>query len=618
MVFSLSLGALAALVGAATAQVVNPTIAQINGNKFLSPLNGQNVTGVRGLVTAKGPNGFFLRSQSPDRDASTSESIYVFGRTVLDNVTVGNVITLNGRVTEYRPTTAAGSNYLFLTEIDRPSNITTISTGNPVVPIVIGQRGLNPPTEQYSVLDNGDVFAVPNNQSRVSVRNPTLDPRLYGLDFWESLTGELVTVRRPRAVARPNSFGDTWVVGDWSTTGDNSRGGLTLRDRDANPEAILIGSPLDGTSNPNVTTKLGDSLEEITGVVFQDFGFYRILPTTAIKVTRSKSPALPPATRLRSNGRCSGITVGQYNIENYYSGSPADQISSIGDHIANFLRSPDLIMVQEVQDDNGPTNDAIVDANVSLSTLRDSITAAGSAVNYSFVDIDPVDDQDGGQPGGNIRTAYLYNPNVIQLRKPNPGSPTDANEVLPGPSLKFNPGRIDPANAAWGSSRKPLAAQWETKDGQHTFFTINVHWTSKGGSTSLHGDPRPPVNQGVDTREQQANITGSFVKQILNLDRNAAVVLGGDYNEFQYVQPLKTLAAVSGLRSFDDVAGIRDVEQYTYLFDMNSQELDHFYVSPRLNRARADYEHIHVNTWVTTDEQASDHDPSVARFNFCK
>ncbi|EME48163.1 hypothetical protein DOTSEDRAFT_69939, partial [Dothistroma septosporum NZE10] len=92
------------------------------------------------------------------------------------------------------------------------------------------------------------------NQRRVSELTPTLDRRKYGLDFSECLTGELVTVHRPRAVARPKPFGDTWVVGDWRTTGDNNRGGLTARDRDANPEAILIGSPLDGTLNPNVTT----------------------------------------------------------------------------------------------------------------------------------------------------------------------------------------------------------------------------------------------------------------------------------------------------------------------------------------------------------------------------
>jgi hypothetical protein len=38
------------------------TIAEINGNKFLSPLAGQTVTNVTGLVTANSTSGFYLRS----------------------------------------------------------------------------------------------------------------------------------------------------------------------------------------------------------------------------------------------------------------------------------------------------------------------------------------------------------------------------------------------------------------------------------------------------------------------------------------------------------------------------------------------------------------------------
>lgn len=66
----------------------------------------------------------------------------------------------------------------------------------------------------------------------------------------------------------------------------------------------------------------------------------------------------------------------------------------------------------------------------------------------------------------------------------------------------FNPGRIDPTNGAWNSSRKPLVAQWETNLGAR-FYTINVHLSSKGGSGSTQGDARPPVNGAVDQRAAQ-------------------------------------------------------------------------------------------------------------------
>lgn len=203
------------------------TISEINGNKFLSPYIGQAVTQVTGLITAKGPDGLWLRSTIPDNDRTTSDSIYVFGRTILANRTVGDIITLDGKVTEFR----SSSTYLYLTQISSPSNVATVSSGNEVTPLVLGKDNLNPPTEQYTSLDNGDVFGVPNNVSLISRVNPILEPEKYGLDFWESLMGELVTIQKPRAVAKPNNFRDTWVVGKWKTSGDNKRGGLTMTDR---------------------------------------------------------------------------------------------------------------------------------------------------------------------------------------------------------------------------------------------------------------------------------------------------------------------------------------------------------------------------------------------------
>jgi hypothetical protein len=337
------------LAVAATASAIS--IAEINGPKFLSPFNGQTVANVSGIVTAKGPDGLWLRSTSPDGDDRTSESVYVFGRTFGANLTVGDSIVIGGRVTEYR----TNRDYLYLTEIDRPTLTRKISSGNRVEPLVIGKDTRDPPTEQYSSLDGGDVFAVPNNKTLVSVANPALEPSKYGLDFWESLSGELVTVQKPVALTKPNNFGDTWVAGNWKLTGKNDRDGLTITDKDANPEAIIIGSPLDGTKNP-AGTKMGDEVEEITGVVSYAFGFYRILPRTAIKVTKSQKPTLPKPTKLESKGRCEGITIGAYNVENLAANSSHHPL--LAGHIVDYLRSPDIIFVQEVQDDNGPTNDA--------------------------------------------------------------------------------------------------------------------------------------------------------------------------------------------------------------------------------------------------------------------
>lgn len=115
----------------------------------------------------------------------------------------------------------------------------------------------------------------------------------------------------------------------------------------------MIGEPLDGTKNPK-TTKLGDDLKDITGIVTQAFGTYRILPLTALNVTGSATPEVAPVTAFTSGGSCSKITVGSYNVENLTPKS--SYLPSIASHIANYLKTPDIVFLQEIQDDNGATN----------------------------------------------------------------------------------------------------------------------------------------------------------------------------------------------------------------------------------------------------------------------
>jgi hypothetical protein len=203
------------------------TIAEINGNKFISSYNGQAVTNITGLLIAKGPNGVWIRSTTPDDDQATSEAIYVFSSSVGASLKVGDIISLDGKVSEYR----SNANYIYLTEITSPKNVKVVSSGNTVTPLVIGQDTLSPPTAQYSSLDNGDIYNLPNGVANVSSANPVLDPTKYGLDFWESLSGELVTVKKPTAIKTPNQYGDTWVIGDWAATGRNHHGGVTMSDK---------------------------------------------------------------------------------------------------------------------------------------------------------------------------------------------------------------------------------------------------------------------------------------------------------------------------------------------------------------------------------------------------
>ncbi|RAL03240.1 endonuclease/exonuclease/phosphatase family protein [Aspergillus ibericus CBS 121593] len=584
------------------------TISDINGDQYISPYDGERVSGVKGLVTAKGSSGFYLRSTDADSDDRTSNSVYVYGSSGVSQVAVGDIVTLSGKVSEYR----SDSSYVYTTEIESPSDITVLSSGNEVTPIVIGQDDLDPPTEQYSSLDNGDVFSLPGGSSLLSTANPVLDPTEYGMDFWQSLSGELATLMGVTAIGKANKYGDTWVTGNWPVTGRNDRGGLTMRANDSNPESIVIGSPLDGSDNPT-DTQLGDTFEDVTGIITQAYGFYTLLPLTALERTGSNSTQAA-ATTLSSDGTCSAITIGDYNVDNF---SPdTTRMSGIADHIANYLKSPTIVFLQEIQDDSGSTDDGVVSANLTLSKLASAIKEQGG-VQYSYTDIDPINDTNGGEKGGNIRVAYLYDPSVVRLRNYNPGSSTDATEVLASGGLSYNPGLIDPTNEAWNDSRKPLAAEWETLDGKNSFYTINVHFTSKYDSTSLEGDPRPPINGWVENRVEQAEVVAKFVTSILAVNSDAKIVTAGDFNEYAFVEPVEVFASESTLQDLEEVTGIPATERYTYLYNQNCESLDHIFISSALTSG-AQMEHIHVNTWVSTADELSDHDPTVALLNVCE
>ena len=221
------------------------TIGSVQGPTFLSAHNGQTLTNITGLVTAKvshltrspplselislkGPSGFWLAGEKTnDESVSTGITVFSSSSTILGSVKVGDLISLNAKVSEFR--SASRPNDLRLTELISPTNIAVLSSGNRIVPIVIG-RDRNPPTQHISSLDSGpDGFlSVPANQSLQETPDHHIEPARYGLDFWESLEGQVVTIPKPISLGFGNSFNEFWVRGSWSATGVNSRGGLSI------------------------------------------------------------------------------------------------------------------------------------------------------------------------------------------------------------------------------------------------------------------------------------------------------------------------------------------------------------------------------------------------------
>ncbi|MEH2065109.1 MAG: endonuclease/exonuclease/phosphatase family protein [Nostoc sp.] len=256
------------------------------------------------------------------------------------------------------------------------------------------------------------------------------------------------------------------------------------------------------------------------------------------------------------------LTVATFNVENL---DPKDQrFDNIAKIIGNNLNAPDVISLIEVQDNNGPINDDVVNANQTYQKLIAALTNIGSPA-YEFVDIPPSDDQDGGEPGGNIRVGFLFQPSRITLAKlPQKGGSLDAVAITQGSNgldLSLNPGRIDPTNPAFDESRKPLAAEFIFNE--QKLFIIANHFVSKlGGSPS---DVK---------RVKQAEIVNEFVAQLLEVDPQAKVIVLGDLNDLPDSLPLKTLEG-NILENLTDRLPVSD--RFSFKFRGNPELIDHLF-----------------------------------------
>jgi predicted extracellular nuclease len=584
-------------------------IGQVQGAGHFSPFAGQPVK-VEGVVIAERGSNTWIQDPTPDSDSATSEALLVFGSTVANAVVVGDHVQVRGTVTEFRagctpscsPTSSAFSN-LTITELAAPGlGVTKLGTAPPPTATVIGTGGRVPPTE---VIENDSATG------NVETSN-TFDPSQDGIDFYETLESMLVQVNNAVVVGPRNSFGEILVLADNGAGASvrTVRGGIVVRDVDPatvgdyrngdfNPERIMLDDLFVATPSVDVA----DRFSAAAGVMTYDFANYKIAVSSIL--AEIDGGLQREVTRAPIDQE---IAVGTYNVENL---DPSDgSFARHADLIVNNLRSPDILAIEEIQDNDGAANTAVTDASVTWNTLIAAIQAAGGPL-YEYRQIDPVDDQDGGEPGGNIRVGFLFRSDrgVSFIDRPGGGSttPTTVVDHPSGPQLSFSPGRVDPLNPAYNSSRKPLAGEFRMHGKK--VFVVALHLSSKGGDQPLFGRFQPPMRSSEVARHAQAQSVNDFVDQIAAADPNANVIVLGDVNDFDFSETVQILEGEVLTTLMDTLP---PAERYSYVFEGNSQVLDQILVSNNLlENFPIDYDPVHVNSEFA--DQASDHDPQVAR-----
>jgi predicted extracellular nuclease len=565
VVLSNPVGNVALVDSAATGTIVNDdpiplTIMQIQGAGHVSEYVGQPVI-TSGIVTAVDAGGFWIQDPNGDANTATSDGIFVF-LGVSPTVAVGDAVTVSGSVDEFA---ATGS--LSLTEI-RPTSITVISTGN-VLPaaVLIGADGILPPS--HAIDDDG-----------LSLFDPAND----GIDFWESLEGMRVTIQAPKVVQNTNDFGETDVVasGGAGATGINDRGGITISDGDFNPEKIQIDDRFGAQTGYDPDHSVGDVLGDVTGILNYSFGNYELLATGAVTVTTDVT-LTDEATAL--TGDINHLTIATYNLENM---DPSDNKYDILAHdIITNLGAPYILGVQEVQDFDGAGTGSNLSGETNAQGLIDAILAE-SGIVYTYVEIAPTTaNSTGGEPNGNIRNGYFYRADLVTL-------------VEGSLALVSDP--------AFNGTRKPLVATWDFQGQQLT--TINVHFTSRGGSDPLWGSTQPPADAGDAARIAQAAAVGNYVNNHLADDPALNFMILGDWNGF-YFETAQTQLTDGGV--FTNLSTLLDAaERYSYVFEGNSQLLDNMLVTGGLLNG-ASYDAVHMNAQFSAVGRPTDHDPQIAR-----
>ncbi|MDQ2756565.1 MAG: lamin tail domain-containing protein [Actinomycetota bacterium] len=573
------------------------SIQDVQGDGFVSPMRGQPVAKLPGVVTAvsgASPRGFWIQDPTPDTARPTASSgLFVY--TSSYSPSVGDEVLVTGSVSDYY-TLASGETLtttasLSLTELTSVTTVTTLSVGHPV-PAAVAVDGSAVP----------DLYAPTTAGANVEDIS-SVNPSRSALEFYEAHEGMLISVTDAPVVGPGKAqYGEVYVT----TKPDQKRtprGGTYLPSYAGQPSGRLLVSPLTGSVPP---ANVGDLLTgTVVGPVdWSPYGGYDLRATTT---PTAQDNGLKPG--VAAAPAADQMTVGTYNVQNLSPADPRSKFDRLATGVVTNLRSPDVIAVEEIQDNSGPTDDGTVAADLTLTTLVDAITAAGGP-SYSWTEIDPLDKQDGGQPGGNIRSVFLYNPERVGFTPRGTPSSTDAVTVVRGtdgtPTLSTNPGRVDPTNAAWTSSRKPLAAEF-TFQGRKAIVVAN-HFNSKGGDQTADGRFQPPTRSSEIQRTKQAVVLNAFAKDVLNVDAAANLVLAGDFNDYQFSGPVTTLTD-NGATLTDLIGTLPANERYTYVYDGISQVLDHIIVAKGLTDV--EYDVVHLNSEFA--DQVSDHDPQVLR-----
>lgn len=437
-----------------------------------------------------------------------------------------------------------------------------------------------------------------------------------------------------------------------------SVGPLGLRGQSGNPEASLV-----------PTRTFSRVTGAITGGVYFHYGKYVIQPSHQLAIDARADPArnAPPETF----GSETRFTVATFNVENFYDlrddpFDPCDypgnagnehvsppfnyiptnqkdydrQCRGIAMQIVQDLRSPDILMLQELEDqdicigENGAVKMTDRnDADGKLDVLQDLGLAIRRAGGPEYL---PACDRDGADARG-IVCAFMYRPDRVSLVQATPDTP------VYGENHGLSLGLAEHSCNRQTSNPKALNAYLEqgmpvySRATQVALFSVSSSHRSKDATLIHCVNNHFKSNPGkyIERRRAQARISAVIARNVEFASPGVCVLVGGDLNVMP--RPDEPLAPDHPLFPSDQLAPLYDAglhnlhdvmitqapaSAYTYVYRGVAQTLDQIFVNSPLSKRLHSVHALHINAdWSpfypgSTPRGVSDHDPVLAVFSF--
>ena len=583
------------------------TIAEIQGTGASSPLAGLSVV-TEGVVTALYPSGgfdgFYIQTPGADATPGASDAIFVFGPSFDEStLAIGDSVEVTGTVSEF---TTSGTNTLTEITATTVTDIAPLGTvvANATVPdsdCVLGSCPTLAASDTAKEEVEGEVFQ-PGGDYTVtdaydgSATNPTgsNSSSFFGeIGLAANSTTPLVS---PTEVIDAQS---TAAIQD--KTRYNNLHRVVLDDGSSRTfwnTANTAGAqddPLPWFTQDH-QVRVGAAVTFPEPVILENRFGWKVQPTTTVTgEPNAQQPQFEqdrPATPADVGG---DLKLATFNVLNYFTtlgetydagpgtcsafldreGNPIAVNSCDGDgprgawNAASFQRQQakivnaintmdaDIVSLEEIE--NSRKVDDILNRDEAVGALVAALNADAGSTRWAFApspaeaDLPPEADEDV------IRTAFIYNPDTVDL--------VGASEILTD-------------SAPFTNAREPLAQAFKAAGGEDAdgFALVVNHFKSKStsGATGDNVDTGQGGYNGDRTRQAQA--LNTFANTFAADAGVSAVFLTGDFNAYSEEDPVQVLTD-DPTTPWTNLESTDDPQEESYSFDGSSGSLDHVFAN---------------------------------------